>query len=91
LTPQNPIIAILSDGKTCSRADLINDAQRRFALKDRAVDEFLKQAKPYLTEAHDGHNKLFTLTVEHPPMRNGEAAVQSALDGLAEVKFMEAA
>jgi AAA domain len=73
LTPLPPIVALLEAG-SLSREELIEQAQKRFNLKQRAVDEHRAQLSSFVDEAKDGHRKILSLNYDFRPDPDSDAA-----------------
>jgi hypothetical protein len=73
LTPIPPIVALLETGPL-SREELIAQAQKRFNLKQRAVDEHRAELGSFLDETKDGHRKILSLNRDFRPDPDSDAA-----------------
>ena len=73
LTPLPPIVALLEYG-SLSRQDLIAEAQRRFSLKERAVDDHRAKLTGCLDETKEGHQRILSLNHQFKPDPDTEAA-----------------
>jgi hypothetical protein len=74
LTRLHPIAAILEDGPH-SRPELIAAADRRFGIKQRAIDGAINEIRSLLLESMRGHKKVFELNRNAFP-EDGSAASQ---------------
>jgi hypothetical protein len=73
LTPLPPIVALLEYG-SLSRQELIAQAESRFSLKERAVDEHRAQLTGCLDETKDGHQRILSLNHQFRPDADSEVA-----------------
>jgi AAA domain len=73
LTPLPPIAALLEEG-FLSRQDLIEQSEKRFNLKERAVDNSRAQLGGCLDETKDGHRRILSLNHQFRPDPESEVA-----------------
>ena len=73
LTPLPPIIALLEKGPL-SRQELLEQAQSRFNLKQRAVDEHRVELNSFLDETRSGHQRVISLNHGFVPDEESPAA-----------------
>jgi hypothetical protein len=73
LTPLPPIVALLEHG-SLTREELIERAQKRFNLKQRAVDTQRAQLNSFLDETKDGHRKVLALNHDFRPDAESDEA-----------------
>ncbi len=62
LTPLHPVAALLESGPR-TRGELIEEANARFGLKQRAVDAAISEIRPLLFEENEGHKRVFKLNL----------------------------
>ena len=65
LTPLPPVAALLESGPK-ARGELIKEANERFGLKQRAVDEAISEIRPILLDERDGHKLVLKLNPNAP-------------------------
>lgn len=66
LTPLHPVAALLESGPK-TRGELIEEANARFGLKQRAVDAAISEIRPLLFEESEGHKRVFKLNLNATP------------------------
>jgi hypothetical protein len=65
LTPLHPVAALLESGPK-ARGELIEQANARFGLKQRAVDAAISELRSLLYEEREGHKRVFKLNANPP-------------------------
>jgi hypothetical protein len=73
LTPLPPVIALLEDGRL-SRQELVEKAEKRFSLKERAVDASRVELTGCLDESQEGHRRILSLNRQFRPDPGSEVA-----------------
>jgi len=73
LTALPPIIALLENG-SLSRQDLVEQADRRFNLKERAVDTYREPLRGCLDETREGHRRILSINYNFRPDPESDVA-----------------